>query len=54
MGILDIVLIFLIVAWIGGFSFNIAGGLIHLLLIVALITLIVRLIMGAGWLSTSR
>ena len=42
MGILDIIIIILIIAWLGGFSFHIGGGLIHLLLVIAVIVLIVR------------
>lgn len=44
MGILDIVIIVLIIAWLGGFSLNFGGGLIHLLLVIAVIVLIARLI----------
>jgi hypothetical protein len=44
MGILDIIIILLIVGWLGGFAFHIGGGLIHLLLVVAVIVLIVRLL----------
>lgn len=47
MGILDIVLVVVIIAWLAGFSLNIAGSLIHLLLILALIILIARLL-GLG------
>lgn len=47
MGILDIIIIILILAWLGGLSFHIAGGLIHLLLIIAVILLIARLL-GVG------
>jgi len=47
MGILDILIIVLILAWLGGFSFHIAGGLIHLLIVIAIILLIVRLL-GRG------
>jgi hypothetical protein len=43
MGLLDIIIIILIIAWLGGFSLQIGGGLIHLLLIIALIVLIARL-----------
>lgn len=42
MGVLDIIIILLIIAWLGGFSLGIAGGLIHLLLVVAVIVLIAR------------
>jgi hypothetical protein len=44
MGILDIIIILLVVGWLGGFAFHIGGGLIHLLLVVAVIVLIVRLL----------
>jgi hypothetical protein len=38
----------LLVAWLGGFlAFHIAGGLIHLLLIFAVISLIVHFVRGA-------
>lgn len=36
----------LLVLWILGFSFKIAGGLIHILLVIALVVLIIRLITG--------
>jgi len=44
MGILDIIIIILVVAWLGGFSLHIGGGLIHLLLVIAVIVLVVRLL----------
>jgi len=44
MGILDIILILLVVLWLGGFSFHIGGGLIHLLLVIAVIILVVRIL----------
>ena len=36
----------LLILWLLGFSFHIAGGLIHLLLIVALVVLVVNLLSG--------
>jgi hypothetical protein len=36
----------LLILWILGFSFHVAGGLIHLLLVAAVIVLIVNLITG--------
>jgi hypothetical protein len=42
MGLLDIIIIVLVIAWLGGFSLKIGGGLIHLLLIIALIVLVIR------------
>lgn len=47
MGILDLLIIILILSWIGGFSFHIAGGLIHILIVIAVILLIFRLL-GIG------
>ncbi len=44
MGILDIVIIVLVVAWLGGFTLKIGGGLIHLLLVIAVIVLVARLL----------
>ncbi len=44
MGILDIIIIVLVVAWLGGFALKIGGGLIHLLLVIAVIVLIARLL----------
>ena len=37
---------FLLILWILGFSFHVAGGLIHLLLVAAVVVLIVNLITG--------
>lgn len=36
----------LIIFWLLGFSFEIAGGLVHILLVIALILLIFRLVTG--------
>jgi len=44
MGLLDIIIIILIIAWLGGFSLHIGGGLIHLLIVIAVIVLVVRLL----------
>jgi len=40
------ILVILIILWALGFSFQVAGGLVHLLLVVALIVLVVQLITG--------
>ena len=40
------IFVILLVLWLLGFSFHIAGGLIHLLLVVAVIVLIFNLIAG--------
>jgi hypothetical protein len=44
MSLLDIIIAVLIIAWLGGFSLHIGGGLIHLLLVIAVIVLVVRLL----------
>ncbi len=44
MGILDIIIIILVIAWLGGFSLKIGGGLIHVILVIALIVLVARLL----------
>lgn len=36
----------LIILWILGFSFSVGGGLVHILLVIAVIVLIVKLITG--------
>lgn len=40
------VALLLVLFWVLGFSFHIGGGLIHLLLVVALVTVVARLVMG--------
>ena len=40
------IVVILLVMWLLGFGFHIAGGLIHLLLVVALVVLIVNLVTG--------
>jgi hypothetical protein len=42
-----IVFVILFVAWVlGGFVFHVAGGLIHILLVVALVLLVVHFLRG--------
>lgn len=36
----------LLILWILGFSFKIAGNLVHILLVIALVVLIIRLVTG--------
>jgi hypothetical protein len=36
----------LVVLWLLGFSFHIAGGLIHLILVIAVILLVIQLLTG--------
>jgi Family of unknown function (DUF5670) len=40
------ILVLLLILWLLGFSFHVAGSLIHLLLVIALIVLIIQLISG--------
>jgi hypothetical protein len=40
------IFVILLVLWLLGFSFHVAGSLIHLLLVVALIVLVINLISG--------
>jgi len=40
------IFVILVVLWLLGFSFHIAGSLIHLLLVVALIILVINLVSG--------
>jgi len=44
MGLLDIIIVILVIGWLGGFAFHIGGGLIHLLLVIALIIIVARLL----------
>ncbi len=38
------IIVILFVLWLLGFSFSVGGGLIHILLVIAVIALIVRLL----------
>ncbi|MEW9677601.1 lmo0937 family membrane protein [Lentibacillus sp. L22] len=40
------IFIILIVLWLLGLIFKVAGGLVHILLIIAIIVLIIRLVTG--------
>jgi hypothetical protein len=47
MSIWTILFVVLLIAWLGGFTvFHVAGGLIHLLLIFAVISLILHFVLG--------
>ena len=46
MGALDVVILLLVLSWLGGFSIHAGGGLIHLLLVIALVMLIFRVARG--------
>ena len=42
MGILETIALILVILWLGGFALHIAGGLIHILLIIALVLFAAR------------
>jgi hypothetical protein len=47
MSIWTILFVVLLIAWLGGFTvFHVAGGLIHLLLVFAVISLVLHFVMG--------
>jgi len=48
LGILDFIILLLVISWLGGFALHVGGGLIHLVLVVAVIVLVVRLLQGRG------
>lgn len=47
-GILWTVIVVLFVLWLAGFTLHVAGGLIHLLLVIAVILIVVNLLTGRG------
>lgn len=44
MGLLDIIILILVISWLGGFALHIGGGLIHLLLVIAVVVFVARLL----------
>jgi multisubunit Na+/H+ antiporter MnhF subunit len=46
MSLLDVIILLLLVSWLGGFAVHVGGGLIHLLLVIALVMFIFRLANG--------
>jgi hypothetical protein len=40
------IIVVLLILWLLGFSLHVAGGLIHLLLVVALVVLVINLVSG--------
>jgi hypothetical protein len=46
MSLLDIIILLLVVSWLGGYSIHVGGGLIHVLLVIALVMFIFRLAGG--------
>lgn len=48
MGLIEIIAIILFIMWLGGFSLSIGGGLIHILLVIAIIVFLLRFIRKAA------
>ena len=46
MDLLWLVVIVLLILWLGGFALHVGGGLVHLLLVIALVVIIYRLVTG--------
>jgi hypothetical protein len=44
MGLLNTIVVVLVILWLAGFTFHIAGGLIHFLLVVAVVVFLLRFI----------
>jgi hypothetical protein len=44
--ILWLIIIVLVILWLGGFAMHIGGGLIHTLLVIAIIIVIIQLLTG--------
>ena len=38
--------VILIILWLLGFSFHVAGGLVHLLLVIAVVVIVIQLLTG--------
>jgi hypothetical protein len=47
-GILWFIIVVMVIFWALGFAFHVGGGLIHLLLVVALIALVFNIFSGRG------
>ncbi|HEV7402754.1 MAG TPA: lmo0937 family membrane protein [Chthoniobacteraceae bacterium] len=43
---LPLIAIILILLWAGGFAFHVAGGLVHILLVIALVVFILHFLRG--------
>ncbi len=46
MGLLDVIILLVLLSWVGGFSLHVGGGLIHVLILIALVMFIFRLASG--------
>jgi hypothetical protein len=44
--LLWLIIVILVILWLGGFAMHVGGGLIHLLLVIAVIVLIFQLVSG--------
>jgi hypothetical protein len=40
------IVVLLLILWVLGFSLHVAGGLIHILLVIALVVIVLRLLTG--------
>jgi hypothetical protein len=40
------IVVLLLILWLLGFTMNVAGGLVHVLLVIALIVIVLRLLSG--------
>ena len=40
------IVVILLILWLLGFSFHIAGGLVHILLVIALVVVVINLLSG--------
>jgi hypothetical protein len=47
-GILWFLIVLMVIFWALGFAFHVGGGLIHLLLVIALIALVFNIVTGRG------
>jgi len=43
-----LLVVLLLILWLGGFALNVAGGLIHLLLVLAIIVAVYNLVVSRG------
>lgn len=46
MDLIWLIAIILIIMWLGGFALNVGGGLIHILLVIAIVVVLIRVITG--------
>jgi hypothetical protein len=43
---LETIVVLLLILWLLGFTLHVAGGLIHVLLVIALVVVVLRLVQG--------